>query len=210
MSLYDVCHDHGGMTRHAFKIDPKRLGFILARYKFVAKMFAGMDDVLEIGCADGIGSHVVAQSVGQLTAIDSDARSIDEAGHNDLACDVTNIARANYDFIELSKSLELNQFNGVFALDVLEHIPLKQEYTFLRRMSSVAPVAIIGMPSLESQEFASALSREGHVNCKTEAQLRQALHQHWSNVFLFGMNDETLHTGFGPMCQYRLALCVNQ
>jgi hypothetical protein len=31
---------------------------------------------------------------------------------------------------------------------------------------------------------------------------------HFSNVFMFGMNDETLHTGYGPMCHYRLAVCT--
>jgi hypothetical protein len=25
---------------------------------------------------------------------------------------------------------------------------------------------------------------------------------------VFGMNDEVLHTGFGPMCHYRLAICT--
>ena len=67
---------------------------------------------------------------------------------------------------------------------------------------------ICGMPSLESQPYASELSRAGHVNCKTEEQLRQTLGKFFRNVLLFGMNDETLHTGFGPMCHYRLAICT--
>ncbi len=25
-------------------------------------------------------------------------------------------------------------------------------------------------------------------------------------VYMFGMNDETLHTGYGPMCHYRIAI----
>ena len=65
---------------------------------------------------------------------------------------------------------------------------------------------IIGMPSLESQQYASAPSRAGHVNCKTEDGLRALMLRFFENVFLFGMNDEVLHTGYGPMCQYRLAL----
>jgi len=62
------------------------------------------------------------------------------------------------------------------------------------------------MPSLESQEHASPPSKAGHINCKTEPQLREFMIRHFHNVFLFGMNDETLHTGFGPMAHYRLAL----
>ena len=38
--------------------------------------------------------------------------------------------------------------------------------------------------------------------------MRTTLMQHWNHVFLFGMNDETLHTGFGPMCHYRFAVCT--
>ena len=42
----------GLMTNQAWYDDPKRLTFTLARYKFVAKMLAGMTDVLEVGCGD--------------------------------------------------------------------------------------------------------------------------------------------------------------
>ena len=50
----------GRMTSHAWRDDPKRLGFTLARYKFVAKMLAGYEQVLEVGCGDGFASVVVA------------------------------------------------------------------------------------------------------------------------------------------------------
>ena len=59
--------------------DPKRLAFTLARYKFVSKMFAGLDRVLEVGCADGFGSRIVAQAVGKLTAVDFDAKLLESA-----------------------------------------------------------------------------------------------------------------------------------
>src|SRR5574341_1486014 len=77
--LYAVCHEAGGMTRHYWENDPKRLTFVLARYKFVAKMLEGKDRVLEVGCADGFGSRIVRQHVGDLTAIDIDHESIAEA-----------------------------------------------------------------------------------------------------------------------------------
>jgi hypothetical protein len=54
---------------------------------------------------------------------------------------------------------------------------------------------------------ASEFSRAYHVNCKTEDGLRATLARHFRNVFMFGMNDETLHTGFGAMTHYRLAVC---
>ena len=68
--------------------------------------------------------------------------------------------------------------------------------------------AIIGMPSLESQEYASPSSRAGHVNCKSGEKFRALLLQYFDNVFLFSMNDEVVHTGFSKMAHYILALCV--
>lgn len=202
-ALYGVCHDAGGMTAYEWERDPKRLGFILARYKFVAKMLAGMGHVLEVGCADGWGSRVVRQSVGALTAIDLDQRSIEEAEKN-----ASRVWPIRFEVANALDAFLYGPFDAVYSLDVLEHIHPVDEQQFLENVRSAAPVAIFGTPSIESQEFASELSKRGHVNCKTEAELRDTLRRHWGNVFLFGMNDETLHTGFGPMCHYRLALCV--
>jgi len=51
----------GLMSSQVWRDDPRRLLFVLARYKFVAKMFAGMKKVLEVGCADAFGTRIVRQ-----------------------------------------------------------------------------------------------------------------------------------------------------
>ena len=66
---------------------------------------------------------------------------------------------------------------------------------------------IIGMPSLESQAYASEASRIGHVNCKTGEALRHLALQYFHKVYSFSMNDEVLHTGFFPMSHYLLVVC---
>jgi len=204
VSLYDVCHQHGGMTKHAFEIDPKRLGFILARYKFVAKMLAGKPTVLEIGCADGIGSHVVAQSVGHLTAIDLDAKSIAEAqSHNSAGWPISFACR------DAMKAPPLaGIWDAVYCLDVLEHIEPAQEHEFLTMLHRTAPVCIIGTPSLESQVYASELSKQGHINCKSGEKLRFQCSDYWAHVFMFAQNDEVVHTGHLGMAHYLFALCI--
>ena len=73
--LVDLQSQHGlvplGLRASAvWHLDPRRLVFVLARYKFVAKMFSGMGPVLEIGCGDAFGTRIVQQEVGHLTAID--------------------------------------------------------------------------------------------------------------------------------------------
>lgn len=195
-------HAHGGMSRQAYADDPKRLCFTLARYKHVAKMLEGIGRVLEVGCADGFGSRIVRQHVGALTAIDADAQSIKEARQApDSKWDIEFMC---LNFIEVPPVT--GKFDAVYALDVMEHI--KPDHAFLRAMHAAAPVAIIGMPSLESQDYASEMSRLGHVNCYSGVDFKKRLQEFWDHVFLFTMHDETLGTGFLPMAHYLLALCV--
>ena len=68
---------------------------------------------------------------------------------------------------------------------------------------------IIGMPSLESQDYASIQSKIGHINCKSGDELKTFCKNYFHNVFIFSMNDEVVHTGFTPMAHYLLALCTN-
>ena len=52
------------MANNTWNTDPKRTSlYHLSRYKFVSKMFEGMNSVLEIGCADAFGTRIVQQSV---------------------------------------------------------------------------------------------------------------------------------------------------
>ena len=179
---------------------------MLARYNFAARMLAGYREVLEVGCADGFGARVVRQALapfGQLLAVDVDERSIEEARR--LHYSVT--WPVEYRVHDILRG-PLPGHDAVYSLDVFEHIAPESEHRFLYNLRESAPVAIIGTPSLESQPYASALSRAGHVNCKSGEQLREALLRHWRHVFLFGMNDQALHTGLPEMSHYLLALAV--
>jgi 2-polyprenyl-3-methyl-5-hydroxy-6-metoxy-1,4-benzoquinol methylase len=198
----------GLMTSWAFFDDPKRLTFTFARYKFVAKMLDGCENVLEVGCGDAFVSRVVRQSVRALTAVDVDPSFVEDAtsrgeGAWPIVC-------KQHDVLEYPMP---GQFDGIYSLDVLEHIPAEDEHRFLTNMiASLAPhgTVIIGMPSLESQTYASAQSKEGHVNCKTQPDLRQLMRRYFHNVFMFSMNDEVVHTGYHAMSHYNIALCCNR
>jgi 2-polyprenyl-3-methyl-5-hydroxy-6-metoxy-1,4-benzoquinol methylase len=195
----------GLMSSQTWNLDPKRLLFLLARYKFVAKMLAGRKRVLEIGCADAFGSRVVQQEVGSVTATDFDPVFIEEA--KTRMDERWPIELRVHDM--LSGPLAEN-FDGAYALDVLEHIPPEAEERFLHHLAlslDARGVAILGMPSLESQVYASEGSKAGHVNCKSGQDLKSVLERHFSFVFVFSMNDEVVHTGFQPMAHYLLALC---
>src|SRR5438105_2366118 len=62
----------GPMMNQVWFDDPRRLGIVLARYKFVAKMLSGKVRVLEIGCADAFATRIVQQEVGSVVAVDFD------------------------------------------------------------------------------------------------------------------------------------------
>lgn len=200
----EVFDEHMGlMTSYRWVHDPRTVLFMLSRYKFVAKMLQGYNRVLEVGCADAFGSRIVKQAVENLTALDIDGQMIEDAKRrNSVKWDIL------YVMGDMTCAPE-KRYDALYCLDVLEHVLPLEEGIFLSMMAQLAPVAIVGMPSLESQPYASPYSKENHVNCKTEEGLRLAMRAHYKHVFMFGMNDEVVHTGFGPMCQYRFALGIN-
>ena len=198
----------GLMTTWAYRDDPKRLAFTFARYKFVAKMLAGFDHVLEVGCGDAFVSRVVRQSVKRLTAVDFDQHFVDDA--NSRRAERWPVEVFQHDMLD---GPVRGRFDGIYSLDVLEHIPKRQERRFLDNLvSPLRPrgVLIVGMPSLQSQAYASAQSKEGHVNCKDQGDFGRLMRQYFHNVFLFSMNDEVVHTGYGAMSHYNIALCCGK
>ncbi len=62
----------GMMNNQVWQDDPRRLVFTLSRYKFVAKLLAGKQRALEVGCGDAFASRIVKQEVQSLTVIDFD------------------------------------------------------------------------------------------------------------------------------------------
>lgn len=211
--LFDLRERHGTarfglMANASWNQDPRRTLFTLARYKFVAKLLAGRRRVIEIGCADAFGTRLVQQTVGQVTATDFDPVFIADVRERfDPAWPLEAFV---HDMVEAPPP---GRYDAAFALDVLEHIAPADEDRFLRNiMASLMPegIAIFGMPSLESQRWASPQSKAGHVNCKTGDDLKATMERYFNAVFVFSMNDEVVHTGFYPMAHYLLALCAHR
>ena len=195
----------GLMSSQTWQDDPKRLVFLLSRYKFAAKMLAGCRRVLEIGCADAFGTRIVRQAGLEVTAVDFDPVFIENAQQTlDLRWPVE---FAVHDMTE--KPFGGSAFDAAYALDVIEHITPDKEDVFVANIvHSLTPhgILLLGCPSQASQAHASKPSREGHVNCKDGEDMRRLLGRHFHNVFVFSMNDEVVHTGFFPMAQYVFGL----
>lgn len=199
-------------TSYGWEVDPKRLGFTAARYKFVAKLLEGKGVVLEVGCGDAFFSRIVGQHVGSLHVVDVNRSYIGSAYKNNPRFDplTPDHEKSNkwgvvpYDWDIMKGPLKAN-FEAVYCLDLFEHI--REEDVLLSNLARCAPVCVVGSPSLESQAYASEISKLEHVNCKTKEGLREVMKRHFSQVFMFGMNDEVLHTGMMPA--YLFALGVN-
>jgi cyclopropane fatty-acyl-phospholipid synthase-like methyltransferase len=214
---YQVCldleRDHGLyqmglMSSFAYHDDPKRLAFTLARYKFAAKMLSGSKHVLEVGCADAFATRIVLQEVTALTAIDFDPifvadvkRRMDEKWK--FTCHVHDMLWGPVP----------GQFDGAYSLDVFEHIAPEREHDFMRNLTaSLTPrgAVVIGIPSLQSQAYASAGSKAGHINCKDQGVFKKFMQRYFENVFMFSMSDEVVHTGYGAMSHYNIALACGK
>lgn len=182
--------------------DPKRLGFVLSRYKFAAKMIPSGSRILELGCSDGVGIPILAENAGAYTGVDLDEEAVEVARAN-WEDERTRFAAVNF----LDRGF--GEFDAVVSLDVIEHIEPAHEERFLKTVwgnLGADGMCVVGTPCVTSEAYASEASRLGHVNLYDAGRLRAGIGRIFHNVFIFSMNDEVVHTGFTPMAHYLLAL----
>jgi cyclopropane fatty-acyl-phospholipid synthase-like methyltransferase len=118
--------------------------------------------------------------------------------------------KINFIFKDILKNKIKKKYDGIYSLDVFEHIEKKKEDTFIKNLFKILNkkgVLILGTPSLESQKYASKYSKIGHVNCKSQGDLKNLLKKYFPNVFAFSMNDEVIHTGYSKMSHYNFMVC---
>jgi SAM-dependent methyltransferase len=205
LAQYDV--RLGTATAQDYVHDPKHITFVASRYKFAAKMLTGLDRVLEIGCGDAFGAPLIAQHVAQLVCADINPEVL--ANNTERLMAFKNIT---FEYFDLGEQPYPAPVDGVCLLDVLEHIEPSEEAGFLANLAgSLLPhgVAVVGTPNITAHQHASPNSQVGHINLKGGEELRALCRRFFHNVFLFGMNDEVVHTGYLPMAHYLIALCVN-
>jgi len=198
----------GPIVSYSLRYDPIHLSFVLARYKFVARILGGKKRVLEIGCGDAFGTPIVAQFVEKLLAIDIDARLIQS--NKERLKFLKNVEVATMEF---GRVVPAGKFDAIFAVDVIEHVdPQKTEVFFNKISQSLEPhgVCLLGTPNIKAKKYASPQSAIQHINTKVQDHvvLKDNLSGYFHNLFLFGMNDEVVHTGFLAMAHYLWALGV--
>lgn len=192
----------GRYVSHWFYQTPRRLLHSLSYYKFAAKMIGSGKRVLDVGCNEGLGTFVLAKECGFARGFDFDQEAIATAKRN---FSETNIEFKQDDFLNSSES----NWDALTSFDVIEHIyPENIDLMWNKVASSLTEegVAIIGTPSLISQQFASEISKKGHVNIYTGDRLESEMRKVFTHVFIFSAHDEVIHTGYQPLAHYFIAI----
>ena len=190
----------GPWTSYSLLSDAKHLCFVLSRYKFCAKMLEGKHTVMEVGGGDGFGLPLIAQSVERVYVVDWDKRLLDGNARR-----LAHLENVTYVHADLNKTSPEIQVDAAFLIDVIEHLEPACEEKFMGNIVSCLKgdgVLITGTPNITAAQHASPQSQAQHVNLKSMKTLRELTARYFTNVFMFGMNDEVLHTGYAPMCHY--------
>ena len=169
-------------------------------------MLTGKRSVLEIGCGDAIGTPIVAQFVTRVHAVDVEDRlTISNRRRLQKMKNIT------FETLDYCQKMPRGKFEAIFSIDVLEHIPKRLEHIFMAhtiKNLETNGICIIGTPNRLASRYASVSSRGHHVNLKSHESLRQLLQMYFTNVFMFSMNDEVVHTGYGKMAHYLFGMGV--
>lgn len=199
----------GPRASHEIERDPRHLVFVLARYKFVAKMLASRGVLLEVGAGDGLGASLVVQSGNKVVGVDLEPIGLEQVADTRWTRD--HMRFEAHDMVAGPYGSGERPFDGAYSLDVIEHIHPDQEHRFVENIvASVGPTAplILGTPNEAAKPYASKEALEQHINWKSYKTLQELCSRFYHNVFMFGMNDEVVHTGYAPMCHYLFAVCA--
>lgn len=193
----------GRYASYWFHKTPRRVLYSLSYYKFAAKMIGAGKKVLDIGCNEGLGTFLIGKECGFAKGVDFDEEAIRYAQRNFTEPFVEfNVG----DFLENS---EQEKWDAIINFDVVEHIMPEHATDFFAGIAKhLTPegIAIIGTPSKISQDFASEISKKGHVNIYSHDQLEREMRKHFDCVFMFAANDEVIHTGFLPLAHYFISV----
>lgn len=192
----------GQHVSYWFFHSPRHALHCMSYYKFAAKMIGQGRRVLDVGCGEGLGTWLLAKECGFAMGIDFDADAIGAAKGNFQS---PNVAFDCADFLSDGR----DGFDAVVSLDVIEHIHRADIDAYLQNVCRALKqegIAVIGTPSLASQQYASEIARVGHVNIYDGEGLEKELQRYFVHVFLFAAHDEVIHTGFLPLAHYLLAI----
>jgi hypothetical protein len=198
----------GLMANQAWHDDPRQLGFVLARYRFIAGLLNGRHDVGEVGCGDAFGTRIVLGEVKKVTVYDSNPIFIDDVHRRyreewPLDAHVHDILRE-----PLSR-----KHDSIYSMDAIQHVPPEEEDTFVRHLrdslSSDHDLVIVGGPS---QEHAGSFDRDASaaIYRRGGSKIKALMERYFHAVFMFSMVGEAVFSGTVPGAHHFFALCCGR
>ena len=181
---------------------PRRALHSMSYYKFAARLIGEGKRVLDLGCGEGLGTWLLAAECGYAAGVDLDEDAIGKAQNN---WNDPRVAFHCKDFLDA----DLGQLDAIVSFDVIEHILPQNTHRFFQKIMDCLVhngIAIIGTPNISSHRYASKITRIGHVNLYSGDRLENQMSQYFHHVFMFGANDEVVHTGFLPMAHYLITV----
>jgi 2-polyprenyl-3-methyl-5-hydroxy-6-metoxy-1,4-benzoquinol methylase len=186
--------------------DPKRLSYVLSRYRSANRIAGRGKVVCEVGCSEGIGAALLIENYEQYHGIDLDIEAIEAARSN-----FSGKAKFGFEVRDIVQSPLSWRADTVVSLDVIEHIDPHLEDEFAESLRSLCKqdgMLILGTPNLSAAEYQSHASAIGHVNLFDHHRLSALIERNFKRSFVLGMNDESLHTGQLEQAHYLLAVGI--
>lgn len=194
----------GPYTSYWMQHSPRRTLHYLSYYKFASKLLDKKEHVLDVGCAEGLGTWVLTKETeAQVLGLDLDPELIGIATQNWVD---PQLQFECGDFLKRSFS---NHYDAFVSFDVIEHILPEHQEKWWQQVTAALQhdgIAIIGTPTEISQQFASEISRRGHVNIYSPERLEKEMKKYFQHVFIFAAHDEVVHTGYMPLAHYQIVV----
>jgi len=170
-------------------------------------MIGAGKSILELGCSDGTGMVFLSQETKQVVSgVDFDKEAIDWAKKN-FANEQVSFHFGDF----MGKNF--GRYGGIIAFDTIAHIYQNSEDAFMQTVLSNLNehgVFIVGTPNVEADKFVRPESKIFSVNKFSADRLVSLMSKYFNHVFLFGQNDEVIHTGFPAMSHYLLCVCCGK
>jgi 2-polyprenyl-3-methyl-5-hydroxy-6-metoxy-1,4-benzoquinol methylase len=195
----------GPYFTYQFRNSPRRILHALSYHKFAAKMIGTGKRIFEVGCSEGLGTLILAEFATECLGIDIDADAIAVANET--------LANSNLQFRHADiMDGSFGEYDAVASFDVIEHIFPENEERFLSAVTANlidGGMFIVGTPNITSDQYASSVTRAGHINLYSADRLRESLARRFQTVLMFSANDEMVHTGFAPMAHYLIGIGIS-
>lgn len=156
----------------------------LAAYRFAATYVDRKKRVLDLGCSDGYGSFLIAKKSKEITALDIDKRTIQEARKK------YNIK--NLDFV-VGSALSLqwsSKFNVVVSFQVIEHLGDVELYlSQVKKVLKKEGIFILSTPNrLLRLKSGEKPWNKFHVQEFDKEDLKDILEEYFSKVEILGLH----------------------